>query len=143
MERKTIFVTEIADFAHRLYYDYEGKCKNIHGHRFYFEVELPINDFPKEKGISIDFTNIKKIIRTLDHTIVLYEKDPLFKYLIENFEKLGIEKDRIIGLPGNPTAENIAMYLCERIKELSPSIHNVLITVYETPSNAFTLECQT
>jgi len=128
------------DLAHRLY-GYSGKCKNLHGHRFYFEIEIYLDNFNREVGISIDFTEIKKILKQLDHAVILFKEDPLYKYLKENYKKLDIDRSKIIGLDGNPTAENIAEFVVNNIesKKVSPHIANIFVTVYETPSNSFSM----
>ena len=64
------------DSAHFLA-GYEGKCANIHGHRWRIEAEFSgvelVNDGTK-RGMLIDFGDIKSAVRTLadsfDHAFI-------------------------------------------------------------------------
>lgn len=80
--------------AHNLKLDYESKCQNIHGHNWIVTVHCKAKEL-NQNGMIEDFTHIKKEIHDkLDH-----------KYLNEVEELNGI----------NPTAENIAKWICEQI----------------------------
>ncbi|MEG1728051.1 MAG: 6-carboxytetrahydropterin synthase [Bacteroidaceae bacterium] len=81
---------EIA-MAHKLKLSYESKCTNIHGHNAVVVVYCKAEELNAE-GMVVDFTQIKETVyRLLDH-----------KYLndIVNF---------------NPTAENLARWICDQI----------------------------
>jgi 6-pyruvoyltetrahydropterin/6-carboxytetrahydropterin synthase len=103
------------DAAHCLR-EYEGKCANLHGHRW--DVEVVIKGEPQgDTGIALDFTLARKIISGVledyDHC-VLNEKEPW--------------------LTLNPTAENISKELFRRMKEkLSGQIEMVSVKVWESP----------
>ena len=80
--------------AHNLTLDYESKCHNLHGHNWIVTVYCKSKTL-NQNGMIEDFTHIKqKIHDKLDH-----------KYLNEVAELKGI----------NPTAENIAKWICEQI----------------------------
>ncbi len=94
--------------CHSLTLPYESKCSNTHGHNWIVTVwckSAELNDY----GMVIDFTEVKKRIHGyLDHG---------------NFNEL---------LPFNPTAENIARWVCEQVDkcyrvEVQESIGNVAI----------------
>lgn len=72
---------------------YEGKCANLHGHRFEVEVKIKCRNVDK-RGITIDFKDVKE---ALDRLI------PDHCHLNDILEC--------------PTAENIAQYLFTRVKE--------------------------
>src|SRR5215510_10097986 len=91
-------------YGHRLL-DYEGKCRYLHGHngRALITLEAPSLD---PLGMVIDFSRIKEAIQgwieeTLDHKMLLHEKDPLLGYLRQHGEP-------VFSMNVNPTAENIA-----------------------------------
>jgi len=69
--------------------EYEGKCKNVHGHNAMLEVEYTKPEFPRVKeewegypGMLIDFSSIKKVVNNvldqIDHTEInsLLDPDP-------------------------------------------------------------------
>src|SRR6185437_5547331 len=99
-------------YGHRLL-NYEGKCKNFHGHNGKIEVHLSAASLD-DKGMVRDFTEIKRILQawvdeTLDHRMILHEKDPLRGALEKAGEPLHL-------LAANPTAENIARLIYETAK---------------------------
>jgi 6-pyruvoyltetrahydropterin/6-carboxytetrahydropterin synthase len=83
--------------AHRLRY-LHGKCEDLHGHNWKVEVSVVSHRLSKE-GVVIDFgilkQKVEKVLKLLDHT---YLNDlPYFS---------GTE----------PSSENIAKYIFERLK---------------------------
>ena len=79
--------------AHNLKLSYESKCQNLHGHNWIVIVYCKSEELNKD-GMVIDFKHIKnKITDKLDHQ---YIND------IVDF---------------NPTAENMAKWICEQIGE--------------------------
>lgn len=108
--------------GHRVH-GHEGKCAHLHGHnyRIHFVCEsfemAPLDAI----GRVIDFGVLKeKLCMWLeehwDHKFLVWEKDPLANYLWE------LDKDGVVKVPFNPTAENMAEYLVrvvasEQLKE--------------------------
>ncbi len=77
--------------CHQLRLSYESKCENLHGHNWVVTVYCKSPELNKD-GMVIDFSFIKqKIHGYLDHG---------------NFNEL---------LPFNPTAENIAKWVCDQV----------------------------
>lgn len=109
------------DAAHHLHC-YDGKCKNLHGHTY--RVVFGISGFINEIGMVIDFKDIKKIWKEnieiyLDH-----------RYLNETLPKM------------NTTAENMAVWIYEKMKEsLESQTENYLgirvefVRLFETPTS--------
>lgn len=144
---KTIHATKIFRFeaAHRLL-NYIGPCSNIHGHSY--EVHITIAKAHDEtdsgldnKGMVIDFAEIKRkagqfIRDNFDHAILLHEKDPFVDALIY-FEERKKENLKKFLFKGNPTAENIALFLQDKIdvEFFETYYHVVEIKVYETVSS--------
>ena len=99
---------------------YKGKCENLHGHNWKIEalVERPEVD---KTGMVLDFTDLKSklndILETLDH-----------KYIndIPYFKKV------------NPTSENIARYIFDKLKTKIASLKSV--TVWENNTSSATYE---
>ena len=53
--------------SHFLNLPYESKCENIHGHNWIIEVKLQ-SEILDPYGMLIDFTQLKEIVMSLDHT---------------------------------------------------------------------------
>lgn len=107
----------VTDFAaaHSLR-DYAGECRRLHGHNWKVEVEVVASALDR-LGMAIDFKDVKAAARAaageLDH-----------RYLneIPPFDQV------------NPTAENIAAHLFERIAETldNERVQVSAVTVWET-----------
>jgi 6-pyruvoyltetrahydropterin/6-carboxytetrahydropterin synthase len=111
------------EMSHALW-NYDGKCKNIHGHTYILFVTLigePINDPTNPKnGMVMDFGDLKKIIdehiiRTHDHHIVVNGNSPHGKI---DFEKYNIELVQRKNY--QPTCENMVLEFVEIIKKHLP-----------------------
>jgi 6-pyruvoyltetrahydropterin/6-carboxytetrahydropterin synthase len=123
------------DSAHFLS-GYQGKCSNIHGHRWVVEVEIGGETLEKsgsKREMLVDFGDFKDDLKTitddLDHSLLI-EKDSLKS---KTMEALMEENFRVIELPFRPTAENFARYFYEQIENKGYRV--VRTTVYETPNN--------
>lgn len=78
--------------AHRLELDYPSKCTNLHGHNWIITVHCRAQELNRN-GMVVDFTDIKNaVLDRLDHRCL---NDVL---------------------PFNPTAENIARWVCDQIE---------------------------
>ena len=124
------------DSAHFLA-GYEGKCSNIHGHRWKVEVEVMTEKLNTDKqlnGMYVDFSTLKedlrKMVDELDHSLII-ERGSLREI---TFKALTEEGFRILEFDFRPTAENFAKYFYDRVKEAGYCVK--MITVYETPTNA-------
>ena len=114
-------------YGHRLL-NYDGKCKNLHGHngRAIITIEAPKLD---ERGMVLDFSDIKRVVSkwiddNLDHRMILHRDDPAREFL----EKLG---EPLYLVDSNPTAENIARLIFDYAK--SQGIPIVESLLWETP----------
>lgn len=96
--------------AHRLNLNYESKCANLHGHNWNVIVWCKSKTLDTN-GMVIDFTHIKREVQDkLDH-----------KFLNDV-------------VPFNPTAENIAKWICDQIP------HCYRVSVKESEGNVATYE---
>ena len=112
------------EMAHALW-NYDGACKNIHGHSYELSVTIsgkPINDENNPKlGMVMDFGELKKIVRRevvdlFDHALVLNSSmnTDLLKSLSKNFEK-------VILTDYQPTSEMMIIDFARRISAELPS----------------------
>ncbi|MBE5940994.1 MAG: 6-carboxytetrahydropterin synthase QueD [Lachnospiraceae bacterium] len=123
------------DSAHFLK-GYEGKCSNIHGHRWTVEVTVAAEDVEKEgqtRGMVVDFKTLKDDLNALtdafDHKLIVEEnslKEKTMEALLE-------EEFAIVEVAFRPTAENLAEYFYDEMEEKEYQV--VLVKVYETPNN--------
>ena len=106
-----------ADFAAAHYLqDYHGKCERLHGHNYRVLAHARGTELDAG-GMLLDFTILKKALKDvcneLDHTNL--NDNPYFKM--------------------NPSAERIAMYIYEKLKNSLPKCPLYAIDVYETPTS--------
>ena len=87
-----IHIERKIDAAHKLV-DYDGLCKNLHGHTWKIEVDI-CGEVDPVTGMVVDFRKVKDIIDELDHS-----------YLNEIIDET------------KPTAENILLYLWGKIED--------------------------
>lgn len=128
------------DSAHFLS-GYNGKCANIHGHRWTVEVEIKgdgLQQTGEKKGMLIDFGDLKKTVKELadsyDHALI-YESGSLRE---NTLAALIDENFRLIEVSFRPTAENFAKHFYDILSGQELEISSV--TVYETPDNCAVYE---
>ena len=136
----TLKTSAAFDSAHFLK-GYNGKCANIHGHRWTIEVRAgsdTLIDNGEKRGMVIDFGDLKKEVRALadsfDHALIV-EKDSLKP---KTTQALSEEGFRIIEVGFRPTAENFARYFYDLLIDRKLPVTRV--TVYETPDNCASYE---
>ena len=135
------------DSAHFLS-GYEGKCSNIHGHRWKLEVTVQSETLEQTgqiRGMVVDFgqlkDDIKKLADEFDHSLIiedgttvkmgLFGEDGTLKE--KTVEALKEENFKMIFVDFRPTAESFAKYFYDRVKEIGYDVK--LAKVYETPNN--------
>lgn len=119
---------------------HEGKCRNLHGHnyRIHFYCEAPKLD---RLGRVVDFSVIKErlcgwIENNWDHRMLIWKEDPCLNSLI------AIDPT-VVQLDFNPTAENMAEYLFDKvapIKLIGTGVRLVRIVIEETRKCSVTME---
>lgn len=122
------------DAGHRVY-KHEGKCNNIHGHRYV--VELECEGDLDSVGRVVDFSVIKSLVgewidQHLDHGMILCKADPL----VMVWGSVDMMSQKVFVMEENPTAENIAKLLhlvaSDLLKPLDITVTSV--TIHETPN---------
>lgn len=128
------------DSAHFLA-GYEGKCSNVHGHRWTVEVKIrgeELQSSGTKRGMLIDFGDLKKAVRGLadsfDHALI-YETGSLRSSTLAALNEEGF---RLIEVGFRPTAENFARHFFELLSQ--QGLVPCSVTVYETPENCATYE---
>ncbi len=126
---------ESFDAAHFLK-DYDGKCANIHGHRWKVEVEIQCESLKEngsEKGMCVDFSVLKEELKNLlegfDHTFIIERGSLKAKTL----EALAEENFKIVNVDFRPTAENFAKFFFDKMVNAGFDVSKIV--VFETPNN--------
>jgi len=130
MPRVTVHRKAYFNAAHRLYrkdwsdeknFEVFGKCSNpnFHGHNYDLTVALT-GEIDSETGFVYDLGILRELIKVeiedhLDHKNLNLE--------IEEFQKR------------NPTAENISVFIYDKLRKKIPNHLDLKITLYETPRN--------
>lgn len=105
------------DAAHHLF-DYEGKCKALHGHTYH--LQIAVSGFLDHRGMAVDFGDLKVIYKTylepyLDH-----------RYLNESLPYM------------NTTAENMVYWIFKQVQTHLPTERDIrleTVRLYETPTS--------
>ena len=124
------------DSAHFLA-GYDGKCGNLHGHRWRVLLTVQsetLREDRQQKGMCVDFAELKKDLRTeldaLDHVLII-EQGSLRESTMKELQE---EKFQVVEMPFRPTAENFARYFYELFTLKGYPVAKV--EVYETPNNS-------
>lgn len=143
------------DAGHRVP-SHNGKCRNLHGHRYKVAVVCTLPDVhpddltDPQAGMVIDFGDIKKALQIaveerFDHKLILWTQDPLlggqggetFELMLE---QLGIgEQQGVVLLDRIPTAENLAeiwfYQITDELRKLRFRGNVDCVKVWETPTS--------
>ena len=79
--------------------NYRGKCENVHGHNYRVQVTLR-GEKLDHVGMLVDFVALKHLLRAISEPL-----DHVFINDLPPFTEL------------NPTAENMAVYFAEKLRE--------------------------
>lgn len=123
------------DSAHFLA-GYQGKCGNIHGHRWKVIVQIQsesLREDQQQRGMCIDFSDLKDDLKEqadyFDHALII-EKGSLREKTLEALREEGFS---ILEVDFRPTAENFAKYFYQEFEKKGYDV--AMIQVYETPNN--------
>lgn len=97
--------------AHKLSLPYESPCSNIHGHNWIVTVYCKSKEL-SHYGMIVDFAKVKKAIHgVLDHSYI----------------------NDVVGC--NPTAENMAKWICDKVDGICEVGHCYKVKVQESEGN--------
>ncbi len=126
------------DSAHFLA-GYQGKCGNIHGHRWRVILTIKGEELEnniQNRGMLVDFSKLKDDLKHevdyFDHSLIV-EKDSLKETTMNALLEEGF---KVIQLEFRPTAENLSKYFYDMMGRYGYRVAHV--TVYETPNNCAT-----
>ncbi len=102
--------------AHNLL-EYKGKCEKLHGHNWKVELSVSSRELMSD-GMLMDFKDLKKLLNE-----VLEELDHGYLNDIEYF------------CDKNPTSENIARYIFNKVKDKLPEGLSPEVCVWETENS--------
>ncbi len=136
----TISTEASFDAAHFLK-GYNGKCHNLHGHRWrvvVFAQKEQLCEDEQNRGMVFDFSELKDVLKAmaddLDHSLI-YETGSLKEKTVEALKE---EDFRMNEVPFRPTAENFSKYFYDEITAKGYDVRRV--DVYETPNNCASYE---
>ena len=126
----TVYRKSHFNAAHRLYRpdwdnqknnDVFGKCNNpnFHGHNYALEVGIT-GEVDPETGYLIDIKKLKTIM-----------KEEVEDYLDHKNLNLDVPEFKVI----NPTMENIAILIWNKLRDKLEDDFKISVTLYETPRN--------
>lgn len=126
------------DAAHYLS-GYDGKCSNIHGHRYRLVAELAREQLVsdgQERGMVADFSQFKQQLRQIaeqyDHKLLVEDNDDgravaaALSALPNHFA--------VSMVPFRPTAEELSRAIYQQIKDSGYPVYSV--ELFETPGNS-------
>ena len=127
------------EMAHALW-NYDGACKNIHGHSYRLFVTIkgtPVSDSKDPKfGMVLDFKDLKLLVKEpivdfFDHSLVLYQEAEG-----EALSQLRSMYEKVYLFDFQPTCENLLLYIVDKIQN---SLHSSLelhsVKLYETATS--------
>ena len=122
---------------------YPGKCKFVHGHTWQGTVTVSADEFPRDDlDMSLDFGDIKDVMRFMDHKMLVTEQDRPF------LDPALFEPGGVVVLKGKgPSVENVAVYVFDGVADLITAKfpgravrYTIEVTIQETENNIFVVE---
>lgn len=133
---QTLKIRHNIEVAHRLSLT-PGKCENIHGHSMWVVAELEGTVDDHGMLLGIDFGEAKALFRSyldnqFDHHLLLNKDDTILTSMLPG----------LMTTPGDPTTENIAMWIGEWCLGTfaARGIERIRVEVWETQVNSATWE---
>ena len=128
------------DMAHYLS-GYNGKCSNIHGHRYKLIVSVKSETLHQEgqlRGMVDDFGNIKARLKEIedlyDHKLVIEDNED-GRLVAQKLSELP-NAFKVMLVPYRPTAEEMSRDIFYKLKDMGLNVSEV--ELFETPTNSCT-----
>jgi 6-pyruvoyltetrahydropterin/6-carboxytetrahydropterin synthase len=121
---------------------HEGVCRFVHGHTWRGTVIVETEEFPRDAmDMSLDFGDLKKIMRDFDHRMIVTASDPDFA------DPAKFEPEGVVVIEGKgPSVENVARHVwgrvVDRIREKYPNEkkrYRIEVEIQETENNFFSV----
>ena len=120
-----------------------GKCRFVHGHTWRGTVAISTEEFPRDAhDMSIDFGEIKQVMRALDHKMLVVASDATL------LDPTLFEPEGLVVLEGKgPSVENVARHVFDGVVDLIRARYpdrgldyRIEVTIQETDNNLFVVE---
>jgi 6-pyruvoyltetrahydropterin/6-carboxytetrahydropterin synthase len=121
---------------------YPGKCRFVHGHTWRGTIVVATETFPRDAiDMSLDFGDLKDLMRAFDHKMIVTEGDAAF------LDPALFEPEGVVLIKGRgPSVENVAIHVLDgvaaHIQEKFPGQNKryaIEVTIIETENNLFTV----
>ena len=122
---------------------YPGKCRFVHGHTWHGTIVVATEEFPRDDiDMSLDFGDLKNILRKFDHKMIVTEGDRTF------VDPAIFEPEGVVVIKGKgPSVENVAIHAFDEvvahIRAKFPGqgkVYDVEVIITETENNIFSVK---
>lgn len=122
---------------------YQGHCQFVHGHTWRARITIACEEFPRDHlDMSLDFGDLKRIPRSLDHKIIVTREDQQF------LDPKQFDPEGVVLIDGRgPSVENVALFcwngVADHIRSKFPDrgiVYTIEIEIQETDNNFFVVE---
>ncbi len=122
---------------------YPGKCRFVHGHTWRGSIVIRAEAFPRDEiDMSLDFGDLKNIMRRFDHKMIVTPGDAAFT------DPSLFEPEGVVVIRGKgPSVENVAIHVLDETVELVRKKfpdrgvgYDIEVTITETENNIFIVD---
>ena len=122
---------------------YPGKCRFVHGHTWHGSITIRAEAFPRDEiDMSLDFGDLKNIMRKFDHKMIVTPGDETFT------DAALFEPEGVVVIKGKgPSVENVAIHVLDETVALIGKkfpkrgvAYDIEVTITETENNIFIVD---
>jgi 6-pyruvoyltetrahydropterin/6-carboxytetrahydropterin synthase len=122
---------------------YPGKCRFVHGHTWHGTITVSAEAFPRDEiDMSLDFGDLKNILRKFDHKMIVTAGDAAFT------DSSLFEPEGVVVIDGKgPSVENVAVHAVDETVALIGKkfpdrgiTYDIEVTITETENNIFIVD---